>query len=111
MAVSVAVPVMLWLPGGLEICRVPVSAPPDSVQVRVKVPVKGPLYWPVHAPESAPAGADVEAGGAVGVATAGALVAVGGEVVADVEAPQAEISATPKTAGIASMVRTIGFLL
>jgi hypothetical protein len=53
----------------------------------------------------------VEAGGGVGAAMAGALVAVGGDVVGDVEAPQAEISAIPNTAGTASMIRTILVLL
>jgi hypothetical protein len=95
---------MLWVPGGFEIWMVSVRADPDCCQVRVKLPVKGPLYCPVQVPASAPAGAAVAVG--VGVATAGILVAVGGEVVGDVESPQAEISAIPNTAGIASMVRT-----
>jgi len=107
MAVSVALPLMLWLPGGFEIWRVPLRADPDCVHVRVKVPVKGPLYCPVQVPESAPAGAVVAAGGGVGVATTAALVAVGGEVVGDVEAPHAESSAIPDTADTASRLRTI----
>jgi hypothetical protein len=105
MALPVALPLMLWLPAGFESWMVPLRADPVCCQVRVKVPVKGPLYCPVQVPESAPAGAVVAAGG--GVATAGILVAVGGEVVGDVDAPQAEISASPKTAGTASMLRTM----